>query len=53
LDAGAYGYVPKNAGPAELAAALKLILDGIIYVPPSIASTSSLVLEGPVLASDA
>ncbi len=49
LDAGAHGYVPKNAGPAELAAALKLILDGIIYVPPSIASTSSLVVEGPVL----
>jgi DNA-binding NarL/FixJ family response regulator len=51
LDAGAHGYVPKNAGPAELAAALKLIIDGIIYVPPSIASTSSLVLEGPVLAA--
>src|SRR5918994_5138179 len=49
LDAGAHGYVPKNAGPAELAAALKLILDGFIYVPPSIASTSSLVVEGPVL----
>ncbi len=49
LDAGAHGYVPKNAGPAELAAALKLILDGVIYVPPSIASTSSLVVEGPVL----
>ena len=51
LDAGAHGYVPKNVGPAELEAALKLILDGIIYVPPSIASTSSLVLEGPVLAA--
>ena len=49
LDAGAHGYVPKDAGPAELAGALKLILDGIIYVPPSIASTSSLVVEGPVL----
>jgi DNA-binding NarL/FixJ family response regulator len=49
LDAGAHGYVPKNAGPAELAAALKLIVDGVIYVPPSIASTSSLVVEGPVL----
>src|ERR687889_163623 len=42
LDAGAHGYVPKNSGPAELAAALKLILDGLIYVPPSIASTSSM-----------
>jgi DNA-binding NarL/FixJ family response regulator len=49
LDAGVHGYVPKTASPAELATALKLIVDGIIYVPPSIASTSSLVLEGPVL----
>jgi DNA-binding NarL/FixJ family response regulator len=49
LDAGAHGYVPKNVGPAELEAALTLILDGVIYVPPSIASTSSLVVEGPVL----
>jgi DNA-binding NarL/FixJ family response regulator len=49
LDAGVHGYVPKNASPAELAAALKLIIDGIIYVPPSMASTSSLVVEGPVL----
>jgi DNA-binding NarL/FixJ family response regulator len=49
LDAGVHGYVPKSAGPAELTAALKLIVDGIIYVPPSMASTPSLVLEGPVL----
>jgi DNA-binding NarL/FixJ family response regulator len=41
--------VPKTASPAELTAALKLIVDGIIYVPPSMASTSALVLEGPVL----
>ena len=49
LDAGVHGFVPKNVSPAELTAALKLIVDGIIYVPPSIASTPSLVLEGPVL----
>jgi DNA-binding NarL/FixJ family response regulator len=49
LDAGVHGYVPKSASPAELTAALKLIADGIIYVPPSIASPSSLVLERPVL----
>jgi DNA-binding NarL/FixJ family response regulator len=49
LDAGAHGYVPKNASPAELVAALKSIIEGAIYVPPSVASTSSLVLEGPVL----
>src|SRR5918995_4966622 len=51
LDAGVHGYVPKNVSPAELAAALKLIVDGIIYVPPSMASTSALVLEGPVLSA--
>lgn len=49
LEAGAHGYVPKNVSPAELAAALRMILDGMIYVPPSIAGTSSLVVRGPVL----
>jgi DNA-binding NarL/FixJ family response regulator len=49
LDAGMHGYVPKTVSPAELTAALKLIVGGIIYVPPFISTTSSLVLEGPVL----
>jgi DNA-binding NarL/FixJ family response regulator len=37
LDAGAHGYVPKGLGVSELTHALKLIVDGVIYVPPSIA----------------
>jgi DNA-binding NarL/FixJ family response regulator len=49
LDAGAHGYVPKNVSPLELATALKFIIDGMIYVPPSIASTSSLVVDGPMM----
>jgi len=34
LDAGAVGYVPKTSQPRVLTDALRLILDGGIYVPP-------------------
>jgi DNA-binding NarL/FixJ family response regulator len=45
LHAGVHGYVPKNASPDELTTALKMVLGGMIYVPPSVASTPSVVLE--------
>jgi DNA-binding NarL/FixJ family response regulator len=38
LDAGVHGYVPKTMSPARLVEALRLIMDGLIYVPPSVAS---------------
>ena len=37
LAAGVHGYVPKSLGPAELAHALGLILQGTIFVPSSLA----------------
>jgi DNA-binding NarL/FixJ family response regulator len=37
LEAGVHGYVPKGLGVADLAHSLQLIVDGVIYVPPSIA----------------
>lgn len=37
LEAGAHGYVPKGLGIKDLTAALRTILDGAIYVPPSLA----------------
>ncbi|WP_034854444.1 response regulator [Sinorhizobium sojae] len=37
LGAGIHGYVPKSLGAQELAAALRVILNGAIYVPPSLA----------------
>lgn len=37
LDAGVHGYVPKGLGIDELTSALQLVLDGMIYVPPSLA----------------
>ncbi len=37
LAAGIHGYVPKSLGASELAAALRVILNGAIYVPPSLA----------------
>ncbi len=38
LEAGVHGYVPKSIGPAELTRALRLIVDGMIYVPSTIAA---------------
>ena len=34
LDQGALGYVPKSASQHSLAAAIRLVLDGDVYVPP-------------------
>lgn len=38
LEAGVHGYVPKGLGALELSQALRQIVDGVIYVPPSIAT---------------
>lgn len=37
LAVGIHGYVPKSLGAHDLAAALRMILKGAIYVPPSLA----------------
>ncbi|MCP8937231.1 response regulator transcription factor [Alsobacter sp. SYSU M60028] len=37
LEAGAHGYVPKSLGVVELPNALRRIMDGAIFVPPSLA----------------
>ena len=36
LEAGAHGYIPKGLGAVELAAAIKAVRSGAIYVPASI-----------------
>lgn len=36
LSAGVHGYVPKSLPSAEIAAALRSILEGRIYAPPSL-----------------
>lgn len=38
LAAGALGYVPKSAGSKTLLAALQLVLQGSVYVPPLVLS---------------
>ncbi|WP_445503251.1 LuxR C-terminal-related transcriptional regulator [Microvirga sp. G4-2] len=38
LDAGVHGYVPKTISPTQLIEALRLIMDGLIYVPPSVSA---------------
>jgi len=40
LEAGVHGYVPKSIGASQLTSALGLIVDGLIYVPPSVAAVS-------------
>ncbi|MFE1603232.1 LuxR C-terminal-related transcriptional regulator [Methylobacterium sp. ID0610] len=42
LEVGVHGYVPKGLGSSELTRAVGMILDGQIYVPPSLA-----VLDSP------
>ena len=34
LARGALGYVPKSAGPNTLLSAVRLVLDGDVYIPP-------------------
>lgn len=41
LEAGVHGYVPKSLGIKDLTAALRTILEGAIYVPPSLADLPS------------
>jgi DNA-binding NarL/FixJ family response regulator len=45
LEAGVHGYMLKNLSATEMTAALKVIFDGGIYVPPSLADISSSLVE--------
>lgn len=49
LDAGAHGFIPKGIGVAELAKAIRSVLDGIIYVPPSLAECGPAPAAPPAL----
>jgi DNA-binding NarL/FixJ family response regulator len=48
LDAGAHGYVPKSLGVRELKDALAMVLQGGIYVPPSLADVTTVPSDRPV-----
>ena len=50
LARGALGYVPKSATPATLLAAIRLVLEGEIYVPPILARASERPASSPVRA---
>ncbi|WP_243373427.1 LuxR C-terminal-related transcriptional regulator [Microvirga solisilvae] len=45
LEAGVHGYMLKSLSITDLAAALQIIFDGGIYVPPSLADISSMAVE--------
>lgn len=36
IDCGAAGYIPKSAAPAEFAEAIRAVLNGDIWLPPSV-----------------
>lgn len=47
LKAGARGYCPKSSGSGTLLAALRLVLDGEVYVPPFMAQALDEPAEPP------
>ncbi len=49
LEAGAHGYIPKGLGAVELAAAIKTVRSGAIYIPASLADLSGTRSEPPSL----
>jgi DNA-binding NarL/FixJ family response regulator len=51
LEAGAHGYIPKGLGAVELAAAIKTVRSGAIYVPASLADLSATTGEPPPLST--
>ena len=59
MESGVHGYIPKGLNLVQLTAALRLVVDGGIYVPPSLAEVgpqipeSVIRLEEPRAFSDA
>ncbi len=47
LEAGVHGYVPKALGAADLSQALRMVLDGFIYVPPALSEVARTSGESP------
>lgn len=41
FDAGAMGFLPKSTPPAVMLSALRLVLDGGVYVPPELVRSNS------------
>jgi DNA-binding NarL/FixJ family response regulator len=52
LDAGAVGYVPKTSPPKVIADALRLVLDGSVYIPPQVMGASAPAPKKPLTMAD-
>lgn len=52
LDAGVHGYLPKSLGPGDLARALGLVLQGMIFVPSTVAELPSVQEVSGTASSD-
>jgi DNA-binding NarL/FixJ family response regulator len=53
LSAGVHGYIPKSLPSAEIANALKSILEGRIFVPPTLGRRDAAVTGAPTRDSEA
>ncbi len=53
LGAGVHGYIPKSLPSAEITAAIRSILDGRIFVPPSVGRRESGRAEPPTPSASA
>jgi DNA-binding NarL/FixJ family response regulator len=45
LGAGAHGYVPKTLSSSEMLAAFRTVMEGQVYVPPTVADVDRPVME--------
>jgi DNA-binding NarL/FixJ family response regulator len=52
LSAGVHGYVPKSLSSTEIAAALKSILEGRIFVPPALGRRDTVMSASPSRTTD-
>ncbi|WP_324617394.1 response regulator transcription factor [Microvirga alba] len=52
LESGVHGYIPKSLSIAELTAALRLVLGGGIYVPPSLAEVAPQIPDAAIRLPD-
>jgi two-component system nitrate/nitrite response regulator NarL len=52
LTSGALGYVPKSASPQVLLSAIRLVLNGDLYIPPLILDDPSSAIESETSGAD-
>ena len=52
LESGAAGYIPKSSNSAEASAAIRIVLNGDIYIPPALLASLDSLGETPAESDD-